>query len=370
MYACKVRDFINQAAMRIGLSVGSDKDTNVIIEYHFVDRYYNSMLEFCEDRLGPYEGLRNHASNLGVTGDNPPYRVEYSGSTWVFADDRVRAEQARKLFLELVDDLRAAKLAGEAMSLVEEAKKLCNNADKLENVRNQLQFAIDSLIALPLLPNPHCPLLQIAKEPLLPRWLTKLVAWFSHRQTITKADNSSPSSPLLNPLSLGILLFVFCLTLWGQGLSDLTRTIMGAVALAISVVLGIAVLCKPLRQWLYASQRWVYVFVLPLAVVGYLFAYLYTWLSTMQALGGIPFNAVFAVGFFWIFILVMAEASQLSRKSRWLGIAFSLVFFALAVKLFFALEWLAGAALLAYGLAILLRVIFERWAIWDKLPFW
>ncbi len=185
----KIRDFVDQAAKDIGLlGVGLEKDRNCIFERHFVERYYNAILELCQKRAGPYEGLKRDVSRLELAGNNPPYCVEYPVTCWALIDDKVIATKAIELFGKLVNELPTVKPPGEPMSLVEEARKLCDNNNRLAKLSGQIRHEIDCLIALPLLPNPDCPLLRLATPQLIPGAIRKLAIWVSSHRRKAKSS--------------------------------------------------------------------------------------------------------------------------------------------------------------------------------------
>jgi hypothetical protein len=189
-FANRVKEVIDGAARRVGLQgVGSAKDRNCIIEEHFPTRYYNAVHELAQNRSGPYEALRKHTSELKVTETKEYYRVEEGGSAWAFVDSEAKAKTAIELFRRLVDELPTTKAAAGINALIEEARKLWEYYHRLAEMRERIQYEIDALIALPLLPNPDCPLLRMATPPLAPSWVRMLIGWlFNHRH---KRDGSS-----------------------------------------------------------------------------------------------------------------------------------------------------------------------------------
>lgn len=200
------------------------------------------------------------------------------------------------------------------------------------------------------------------------------IIWFYKRSEEQKIKGNGPPNLTkpkssieenINPFSLGILLFLFTLTLWRDGIGDTTTTVLGSISLFVSVVLGVAVLWKKLRDWLCRETR-VYSFILPIAFTAFLFNHILTWLHSLKALTGCAFHAVFWIGYAWIFVLVMIEASIVSKRNRFIGVLFSLVFFGIAGMNFFSSQWMAGIVMCVFGICILLRAL-TNWNIWDRL---
>jgi len=152
--------------------------------------------------------------------------------------------------------------------------------------------------------------------------------------------------------------------LWEQSMDNTTKIILGVTTIIISVLLGVAVLCRPFRDWL--SNRRAYIYILPLAFIGFLFNYILTWLHALGGLTSTIFHVLFTIGYAWIFVFVMVEASILSQYHRGLGVLFSIFFFGLAGNNFYNSEWIAGLVMLVFGIGVLLRVLTD-WDIWDKL---
>lgn len=185
-FARKVKDCVGQAGKHVGIMVGSDRDMNAIIEHQFVNKFYNSVTHLAEGCADWYEVLKHDAANLSLEGGTGRYGLWTSGYCWAFVDGETRAVRAKEFFKKLCDELPLIQPIGESVSLLDESRRLYADKSSLERLCGQIECAIDALVALPLLPNTHCPLLQIAIEPLTPRWMTKLVSWCSQHRPKTK----------------------------------------------------------------------------------------------------------------------------------------------------------------------------------------
>jgi hypothetical protein len=172
-FARKVKDCVGQAGKDIGIMVGSDRDMNAIMEHQFVNKFYDSVMHLAEGCTHCYHVLKQDAANLRSEGGTGRYGLWTSGYCWAFVDGETRAVQAKEFFRKLCDELALIKPIGESVSLLDEARRLHADKSSLEQLRGQIERVIDSLVALPLLPNTHCPLL--ANDPLIPRWMRKLV---------------------------------------------------------------------------------------------------------------------------------------------------------------------------------------------------
>jgi hypothetical protein len=189
-FANRVKELINEAARRVGLQgIGSAKDRNCIIEEHFPEHYYGALHELAQNRTGSYEALRKYTSELKVIKTTEHCRVEEGGSVWAFVDSDAKASAAIELFRTLVDELATTKVMEGTDALIKEARKLWDYYCRLAEMRQRIQYEIDALIALPLLPNPDCPLLRTATPPLTPNWVRTLMGWLSNHGH--KRDGSS-----------------------------------------------------------------------------------------------------------------------------------------------------------------------------------
>jgi len=323
-FARKVRYYVDQNVRDIGLQVGTERNTNVVIEYHLVHRYYNAILELCRGRSSPYEALVKDVANLRLEGQAGAHGLSVSGSAWVFnVDNRAMVEQAIELLRKLVNGLPTAKLEDEPVPLLKEATELCQEVDSLRKLREQIQSEIENLIALPLLPNCHCPLLKVVEEPLAPRWLTKLASRFFHRGGKgERGGGKGKDKPISSyVLSLGTLFFAFGLILLGLEPRPLVVYGCEIPTLPISVYRGLGIFAllvfiplmitsfwreAPIRlerflrelprsrwqrivQWFYWVMFWV--------------VYTSGWLKGLSNIsaGGLPFHLALWVGFvgFW-----------------------------------------------------------------------
>lgn len=173
----------------------------------------------------------------------------------------------------------------------------------------------------------------------------------------------------INPLTLGILFFGFCITLLASTLYSPWITRLGWLAFALSVLMGVSILCPPLRRYLQTPRKWLWAFVFPLGLVAYIFSITINWLKALPDIPGLAFHLIFYLGFSWIFVITIVEASILRRLILSRAIAFPVLFLILALIRFVTGEWLAGIVLFIFGIGVLLAIIFPRWNIWDKLSF-
>lgn len=171
--AIKVRYVVEQDARAVNLAVGA-KAMNVITEDVFIPAFYQAIVDLRRALGGPYETMQQDSASLGIKSFSSSefcvtaFRNGSGGSstTWAIVDNQNGALRAKKLLQDLVNHLPESILA--------EACILCKRADKVQEIRKKIQEDIETLMALPVLPNSRCPVLRMAEDPIMPRCPARL----------------------------------------------------------------------------------------------------------------------------------------------------------------------------------------------------
>lgn len=201
----------------------------------------------------------------------------------------------------------------------------------------------------------------------------KALEWLKYKQTEVPEAEVPSWEKGFNPLSLGVLLFVFSLILWQRSEDNSLLNAIGAVAFFMSVLLGVAIVLplveriRP-RTRIFERIKLVYFVIFSFAILAFFFNFTIQWLDTLSSLSNAGQLIVSAAGLFWFFIFIIVETDLACKYiGRWLGLIFSLVIFYFVYNS--SNDWISFSVLAAFGLGVLFKSIFSRWRLQYGRPF-
>lgn len=355
----KVASFISTSSNQAGLKGVGEPNEALFNEAFFIRRYYEALIDLAQGSSKLLDTLKEHAMALKITVVDRGFLIYERATPWASIRDEAMAEKALELLRSLVNALPQAKNEDDDRTLLADAQRLVAHSAKLNETRETISSELTRLMALPLLPNASCPLLKIANPSVLPGWLAELLGSFRFRTTFNanpKQDETNETSPR----GWGMSLFTLSLTLLAIGLNSWATGLLFVLALSISVYFCAATfppryLLKPFRlDKPYGPP------LKTLLFAAYLVTYLYSLFDATKALTGIMLHVILYFGLFWILVIIIAQASEISRTRRLLGLVWPAIFFIFSAQAFQSGQLEAAIIELASGTVILVKCFNQK----------
>lgn len=170
-----------------------------------------------------------------------------------------------------------------------------------------------------------------------------------------------------NPLVWGILFFTFWLSLRTIGQLQTLQEVLSWFCLGLSVVLWLSIFIQPLRT-VFDKPKARAVF-LPVVFFVSIMSFALSLVGSLSDIGGFTRELSLVLGLLWIvaYFLVIVRSATTVRITRIASILASLTFVGFGIYRFINSQILAGALLVALGIASLV-IIAKRPGMWHQFP--